>query len=128
MKFHKRFNVISLVALAASSAHAQDTKFGQTYTWLTEAKGEHEVELKMTRVDRDTWLSENEFETGITDRFTLAPYLNFLSVKGSPTIGGWAMEMRYRFGDLKSKSLLPAVYLEPQQMAGDSAVASQRWR
>ena len=103
-------------------AFAQDTKFAQTYTWLTESKGEHEVEIKMNRLDRETWLSENEFETGVTDRLTIAPYFNTGFGRGIRSIGGWALEARYRFGDLRAKTLLPALYLEPQQLAGDPAV------
>ncbi|MBS1718278.1 MAG: hypothetical protein JSS72_11160 [Armatimonadetes bacterium] len=115
----------AFLTLIASSTMAQDTRFAQTYTWLTEAKGQHEIELKLTRADRNTWVSENEFETGITDRFTLAPYLNFEFAKDSPTLGGWALEMRYRFGDLKARTILPAIYLEPQQMAGDRAMTME---
>lgn len=110
------------ILVAASIANAQDTRFAQTYTWLQEGKGEHELEVKMTRVDRDTWLSENEFEIGVTDRLTIAPYLNFEFQKSSPTLGGWALETRYKFGEFKSRTLLPAIYIEPQQLAGDPAI------
>src|SRR5690349_12643343 len=104
---NKPFRISLLFAplLAASCAYGQDTRFAQTYTWLTESKGEHEIELKMTREDRDTWVSENEFEIGVTDRLTVAPYLNFEMARNTPTLGGWALEMRYRFNDLKSKTL-----------------------
>ena len=112
----------TLALCMSALSPAQDTRFGQTYTWLTEAKGEHEIEIKMCRLDKDTWLSENEFEIGVTDRFTVAPYLNLLDAKGSSKLGGGAIEMRYRFGELKSKKLLPALYLEPQQINGDPAM------
>ncbi len=113
---------ILLLSLSASAISlSQDTRFAQTYTWLTEAKGEHEIEVKMTRVDRDNWVSENEFETGITDRLTIAPYVNLEFGKNSHALGGWALEARYRFGDLKARTLLPALYLEPQQVASDPA-------
>ena len=110
------------VVVSAQLAHGQDTRFGQTYTWLTESKGQRELEVKMTKVGRDSWLSENEFEFGVSDRLTIAPYLNFEMAKQTPTVGGWALEMRYRFGDLRSKTILPAVYFEPQQMVGESAM------
>ncbi len=58
----------------------------------------------------------------MTDHLTLAPYLNFLGVKDEPTLGGWALETRYRFGELRSRTLLPALYFEPQQLAGDPAL------
>lgn len=114
--------VLFLFLATIHLAAAQDTKFGQTYTWLTESKGEHEIEIKMTRADRNTWLSENEFETGVTDRLTIAPYLNFQFARQNPTLGGWSLETRYRFGDLKAKTLLPAIYLEPQELTGDPAM------
>lgn len=112
--------ILGIVTIQMASG--QDTKFAQTYTWLTESRGEHEVEVKMSRLDRNTWLSENEFETGVTDRLTLAPYLNWAFGRAMRSVGGWALEARYRFGDLRAKTLLPAVYLEPQQFAGDRAV------
>lgn len=112
----------TILLIGAARCFAQDTRFGQTYTWLTEAKGQHEIELKLSRLDKDTWLSENEFETGVTDHLTIAPYVNCLFGRNQPSFGGGALEMRYRIGELRAKKLLPALYLEPQQLASDPAM------
>ncbi len=59
MNAFAKLSISTLVLAASCCAFSQDTRFAQTYTWLTEAKGQHELELKMSRLDRDTWLSEN---------------------------------------------------------------------
>ena len=107
-----------LTALLAGHARSDIRRFAYTYSWFTSAKGERELELTATRIDRGSWLSENELEFGVTDRYTVAPYLVFAHDQGS-TVEGWQVEQRLRLGDFHTNHLLPALYLEVSKVGAD---------
>ena len=73
-----------LAGLAATPAQAEDDVFGYTYAAETLPKGETEMELWATdRRGKDTGHYDAqdykvELEHGITDRFTVSAYANFV--------------------------------------------------
>ena len=82
-----------LAGLAATPAQAEDDVFGYTYAAETLTKGETEMELWATdRRGKDTGHYDAqdykvELEHGITDRFTVSAYANFVE-RGATAVAG----------------------------------------
>jgi len=93
-------------------------RFAYTYSWFTSLKGEREIELTYTHLDSKTWVSENELEFGITDRYTVAPYF-VVSHDSDGTVEGFQIEQRYRVGEFSTKRILPTLYLEVSKLGGE---------
>lgn len=102
----------AVVALAAP-ATADQRYFTYTYDWFTPTKNEKEVELYWTQRSGGNVDAELEFEYGLTNRWTIAPYLLLGRSHGEDTeVRGWKVEQRYRLGKFAYNRLLPAFYLE----------------
>lgn len=112
MKTQQAFLALSTLALAAAAA-ADERYFSYTYDWFTPANFEKEMEFKYTGFKGGGFLGEVEFETGVTDRWMIAPYLIFEKPEGGEArFQGFKLEQRFRFGDFAFGRLLPAAYLE----------------
>jgi hypothetical protein len=100
--------------LGSQEAQAHRRDFPFTYDWKQPSKGEKEIELKSRyRGRNDSFRQELEFEYGITDRWMIAPYLEFeKEAGGSLEYTAWKLESRYQFGKFKTGKILPGVYLE----------------
>src|SRR4028119_2195792 len=96
------------VAVAASSvlggvwggpeAQAHRRDFPYTYDWMQPSKGEKELELKSRyRGRNNSFRQEIEFEYGITDRFMIAPYLEFQKQAGDSNLRYTAAKLETRY-------------------------------
>lgn len=106
--------LFGMLLVSPPPAHAHKRDFVWTYEWFTAAQGEKEVELWATDVpEENEFEAQVEFEYGVTDRWSVAPYAIFEKGAGdSFDLKGWKLEQRYRVGEFKEKRLLPAAYLE----------------
>jgi hypothetical protein len=101
------------VGTEQAEAHRRD--FPYTYDWMQPSKGEKELELKSRyRGRNNSFRQEIEFEYGITDRFMIAPYLEFQKQAGDSNLRYTAakLETRYQMGEYKVGKVLPGLYLE----------------
>ncbi|MBI3920897.1 MAG: transporter [Armatimonadetes bacterium] len=112
--------LVGLLCLFSAPSHAHKRDFVWTYEWFTPTKGEKEIELWAThQFGADQLTTQAEFEYGVTDRWSIAPYVIFEKERGeSLETKGWKLEQRYRFGNFKERHLLPAGYLELKKEEG----------
>lgn len=123
-----RASVWTLGLFAASIAisawaGADEREFAFTYSWQQAARGEHELgyDLLYSRKDR-TWQHWFEYEYGITDRFSIAPYVTFEQAPGDPLhFDEFKLEARYRLGDYAPNRVLPGLYLEYEKATDEAA-------
>ena len=103
-------------------AHANKRDFAFTYEWWTASKGEKEIEVWNTYDTREkAYQGQVEYETGITDRLSLAVYALREKTSGETGANGYKVESRYRFGDYKECTILPAAYLEYEKIKGETS-------
>ena len=100
--------------LGGHEAQAHRRDFPYTYDWKQPSKGEKEIELKSRYRGRDnSFRQELEFEYGVTDRFTIAPYLEFMKeAGGNLEYTAWKLETRYQLDEFATGKILPGLYLE----------------
>jgi hypothetical protein len=115
--------VCAATLLTARPAQAHKRDFAFTYDWWTPAKGEKEIESYSTYLPEDDAFEQQvEFETGITDNWSLGLYGVFDKAKGENLeYVGYKVESRYRFGDYEERKVLPAAYLEYAKEKGEDA-------
>ena len=122
---------LGLAACLAAPARAEENPFGYSYTAATEEPGETEVSLWTTdRRGKDAGHYDAqdyrlEVERGLTGRFQIAAYLNFVShhirglepaiadVHRNFTFDGASLEFKYRLLDEQRHGIGLAVYAEP---------------
>lgn len=100
--------------LLPSAAAADVRHFPYTYSWHQPFRNEKEIAYHLRYLDRDnTFTHRFEFEYGLTDHLSVAPYVVFTGNTGR----GWTydatlLEARWNFGSRKDDVWLPAVYME----------------
>jgi hypothetical protein len=115
--------VVAAIALPATapSARANRRDFAFTYEWWTPAKGEKEIEVWNTYATHEkAYQGQVEFETGITDRLTVAAYALREKTSGESGVNGYKIETIYRMGDYKDGAVLPSAYLEYEKVKGET--------
>jgi hypothetical protein len=102
-----------------AEAHRRDFPF--TYDWRQPSKGEMEIESHSEYDGRDNEFKQAvEFEYGITNRLSIAPYVVFERESGgSLKYHEWKVETRYQLGKYKTGRILPGLYLEYAQERGE---------
>ncbi len=104
--------LFSLFVLASASL-AHKRNFTYTYDWFTADLFEREIELWWTQREGGHAEGLIEFEYGVTDRWTVSPYLIFERESGGEMeLKGAKLEQRHRFGDFAVNQVLPAAYFE----------------
>jgi hypothetical protein len=108
------FTAFMLVASQTVPALADQRDFPFTYSWIQPSKGEKELAYWARYRKRDhSWQHQLELEYGITDRFSVAPYLVFESGDGRKLhFAEWKLETRYQLGNYRTNTILPGLYLE----------------
>ena len=101
-----------LIGSQEAQAHRRD--FPYTYDWRQPIKGEKEIELKSRyRGRNNSFRQELEFEYGITNRWMIAPYLEFQKTAGSDLkYTAWKLETRYQLDEFEPGKVLPGLYAE----------------
>jgi hypothetical protein len=104
--------VTGLFAMKPAHAHRRD--FPVTYDWFQASKGEREIETHSAyNAAENSFEQQVEFEYGISDRFMIAPYVNFeREPGGNLRYSGFQIESRYQLGNYKVNRWLPGLYLE----------------
>lgn len=115
--------LLSLSALAPRPACAHVRNYLFNYGWYTLERGRSELELyndylrpTVSRKDGAAWANETEFEYGVTNRYSLGLYADFLEHAGFTS---FKMENRYRFGAKDEWPADVAGYLELRKASGD---------
>ena len=108
---------VLLELTAAPGAQADERDFPFTYEYLQATKGERELAYHFTHTPRENFFKhELEFEYGISDRFSLAPYLVFKSEEGCGLrFDSVKLEARYRLGNFALNRVLIGLYAELEQ-------------
>lgn len=106
------FATIAILTAVPASAHRHDFPF--TYDWHQAAPGEKEIEAHTTYSKSDTSLEEEvEFEYGISERFSIAPYAVFERGPGETLhYSGYQVEARYKLVPYKTNRILSGLYEE----------------
>jgi len=110
---------LSLLAIGVGTrpARASERDFPFTYDWLQAFKGEREIALHSRYRARGRVFTQLvEFEYGVTNRFAIAPYVEF-EREGSGRLRYEAakLEARYQLGAYRFGRILPGLYLEYEQ-------------
>ena len=105
---------VALAVLCPDPAQAHRRDFAFTQDWKQPSKGEKELESKSTYKGTDnTFVQEFELEYGVTDRFSVAPYVVFeREAGGSLKYHEAKLETRLQLGKYKTGRILPGLYLE----------------
>lgn len=107
--------LLLLVAVIASSAHADRRSYVWTYQYMTMPEGETEIEFYQTTKLKatDEWEYRVEVETGMTDRWDFSVYQIFKQVEGDDlTWDAVQFRTRYRLGESGMWPVDPLIYLE----------------
>lgn len=112
-----RFVFAAFVVACSSPVQASERDFPFTYDWLQAFKGEREIALHSRYRARGRVFTQLvEFEYGLTDRFMLAPYVEFERAgSGRVRYEAAKLEARYQFGTYQFGRVLPGLYLEYEQ-------------
>jgi hypothetical protein len=107
--------------IAPAQAHRRDFPF--TYDWHQPAKGEKEIESHTDFRRSDGFVQQAmEFEYGITDRFMLAPYIQYEKDRGEGLhYDSWKVESRYQLGKFRRGKILPGLYAEYEKPKDEKA-------
>ncbi len=119
---------IALLVTTLSSARADRHDFPFTYDWNQTAAGEHEIEAHSTYLKSDTSFEEElEYEYGVSERFSIAPYVVFERGPGeSLHYSGFQVETRYKLVPFKTNRVLSGLYEEyAKHKDGDSSLESR---
>ena len=112
-------SIPTAIALLAATlpAHADQRDFPFTYSWFQATKGEKELAYHLRYRRRDnSWEHQLEFEYGVSDRFSIAPYIVFEHGEGrSLHYDAVKLETRYQLGNYRTNTILPGLYLEFEQ-------------
>jgi hypothetical protein len=106
--------VVGCWSLGPAPAQAHRHDFAFTYDWKQPYAGEREVEAHSTYQKSDTSLEEEvEYEYGISQRFSVAPYAVFERGPGeSLKYKGYQLETRYQLVDFQTNKVLSGLYEE----------------
>jgi hypothetical protein len=110
----------AFIATKPAQAHRRDFPF--TYDWQQPSQGEREIEThsNYSRADH-TFEQQVEFEYGLTNRFMLAPYINYTHEPGGHLrYSGFQLESRYQFGKYRTNKILAGAYLEFEKPRDES--------
>ncbi|MBX3118224.1 MAG: hypothetical protein KF784_04105 [Fimbriimonadaceae bacterium] len=104
----------------SAKSQADVRRFAFTYSWYTTPQGMKELEIWYTQTGSGgRWKGRAELEYGVTDRYTIAPYLLFERADGKTEVKGWKLENRYRFGEAEIGKIMPAAYFEVTKEKGE---------
>jgi hypothetical protein len=106
--------LVMFLCTLSPGALADQRDFPFTYSWLQAAKGEKEIAYHTRYRKRDrTWQHQLELEYGVSERFSIAPYIVFEEGEGRKLhYAEWKLETRYQLGEYKTNTVLPGLYLE----------------
>jgi hypothetical protein len=109
-----------LLLAAQTGSHADQRDFPFTYSWFQASKGEKELAFHTLYQKRDNFSKhELEFEYGVSDRFSLAPYIVLEQGEGRTFhYDAVKLETRYQLGNYKTNTVLPGLYLEIEKPNG----------
>ena len=95
-----------------AEAHRRDFPF--TYDWHQTARGEKEFESQTLYSGTErAWQQQFELEWGVTERFSVAPYLVFGKGSGEHLrYEAFKLESRYQLGTFATNRVLTGLYLE----------------
>ncbi len=111
-----------MVVVGTSDSRADIRDFPFTYDWRQAAQGEKELAYHFTYLRRgDLSQHELEFEYGVTERFSVAPYIAF---EGGEARGlhfdALKLETRYQLGNYADNRVLPGLYLEYEKATDEA--------
>lgn len=118
-----------LAILAQGMAVRADRRdFAFTYDWMQPARSEKEIALHLDYAARSgLWKQELEGEVGITERWSIAPYLVFEGGGGrGDRLEAVKVEVRRQLGAFAANRLLPGLYLELEKPMEEPAEAELR--
>ncbi len=106
-----------VLAPCLSSAHERD--FTLIRDWFLPYQYEREIEYRFTHIRGGDFNShELEFEYGINPHFAIEPGIEFVKEQGGKLhVDGYDTELRFNFGEYKTKAILPALNLEYEHPA-----------
>lgn len=106
---------VSIGLVSAARADVRDFPF--TYEWTQNARGERELAYHLGYFQSDsTFVHEFEFEYGVSNRFSIAPYIAFKDGGGRGfRYDGVKLETRYQLGNYVPNRVLAGLYLEVEQ-------------
>ncbi|HEY3329478.1 MAG TPA: hypothetical protein VGK19_05615 [Capsulimonadaceae bacterium] len=110
---------ILMTGAVVRPARADIERFAYTYEWFTPIKGELEIGVKHTQSSSNNLQDQFEAEYGVTDRYAIEAYANYLKDGGPYKYNGFQIEQRYRFGDYAHKKLLTAAYFEYEKLVDE---------
>lgn len=105
---------VSAITAYSPAAHADARDFPFTYSWIQAARGEREIAFHTRYRQRDqSWQHQFEFEYGLSERISIAPYFVLEQGDGRKLhFDAFKLETRYQLGKHKLNSILPGLYLE----------------
>lgn len=129
MNTHRLMGLLCAGALALTATSAQAVPKFKVYGWKTPDQGEMELvywtDYIVSSGNQQAWFGSTvdkeglfahtfELEYGVTDRFTVAGYLDFEQPDGESIelVQGRAVVARYRFFEKGERFFDPAIYLE----------------
>lgn len=105
---------LAVLFAVAGPAGASTRDFPFTYDWQPPFRGEREVAYHLGYFENGrAWKHALELEYGVTERFSVAPYILFNSEgSGGLRYDAVLLETRYSFGTRADGRWLPGLYLE----------------